>query len=99
MAIVDVSTYIAVYEDGSIKHKSDFEIDKELHKNPSMRIVPIALEKYFVEGIPVEETIKNHKDIFDFCLMNLCLLGLNHLVFQNNIHCHLFEFHYQIIYF
>ena len=72
MAIVDVSTYIAVYEDGSIKHKSDFEIDKELHKNPSMRIVPIALEKYFVEGIPVEETIKNHKDIFDFCLMTRC---------------------------
>ena len=46
MAIVDVSTYLAVYENGDIKHKSDFEIDKELHKNPSMRIVPIALERY-----------------------------------------------------
>ena len=72
MAIRDVSTYIAVYENGDIKHKNAFEIDKELHKNPSMRIVPIALEKYFVEGIPVEETIKNHKDIFDFCLMTRC---------------------------
>ena len=57
MAIRDVSTYIAVYENGDIKHKNAFEIDKELHKNPSMRIVPIALEKYFVEGIHVEETI------------------------------------------
>lgn len=72
MAIVDVSTYIAVYENGDIKHKSDFEIDKELHKNPSMRIVPIALERYFVENIPVEETIKNHEDIYDFCLMTRC---------------------------
>lgn len=72
MAIVDVSTYLAVYENGEIKHKSDFEIDKELHKNPSMRIVPIALEKYFVENIPVEQTIKNHNDIYDFCLMTRC---------------------------
>ena len=72
MAIVDVSTYIAVYENGEIKHKSDFEIDKELHKNPSMRIVPIALEKYFVENIPVEKTIKEHTDIYDFCLMTRC---------------------------
>ena len=72
MAIVDVSTYLAVYENGDIKHKSDFEIDKELHKNPSMRIVPIALEKYFVENIPVEKTIKEHTDIYDFCLMTRC---------------------------
>lgn len=34
-----------------------------------MRIVPIALSKYFFEGIPVEETIRNHRDIYDFCLM------------------------------
>lgn len=33
-----------------------------------MRIVPLAVKNYFVYGIPVEETIKNHKNIFDFCL-------------------------------
>ncbi len=33
-----------------------------------MRIVPIALKEYFVNNIPVEETIKNHTDIYDFCL-------------------------------
>lgn len=64
----DVNNYLAQYEDGSVKHKGCFEIDKEFHKDPSMRIVPIALSKYFLEGIPIEETIKNHKDIFDFCL-------------------------------
>lgn len=83
MFVRDVSNYLAIFEkvaefdkEGvlhyydyhSIKQKGCFEVDKELHKDPGMRIVPIALEKYFVEGIPVEETIKNHKDILDFCL-------------------------------
>ena len=33
-----------------------------------MRIVPISLKNYFIYNIPIEETIKNHKDIYDFCL-------------------------------
>lgn len=33
-----------------------------------MKIVPISLKKYFVDNIPIEETIINHKNIFDFCL-------------------------------
>lgn len=33
-----------------------------------MKIVPISLKKYFVDGIPIKETIINHKNIFDFCL-------------------------------
>lgn len=33
-----------------------------------MRIVPIALKEYFVNGIPIEQTIKNHRNIYDFCL-------------------------------
>jgi hypothetical protein len=48
--------------------KGCFEIDKEYHKDPSMRIVPIALKEYFVNNIPIENTIKSHTDIFDFCL-------------------------------
>lgn len=51
-----------------LKQKGEFEKDKELHKNHSMRIIPIALEKYYMDGIPVEETIRNHKDIYDFCI-------------------------------
>lgn len=69
MVIRDVSNYLAVYTNGEIKHKGAFEIDKEIYKNPSMRIVPIALEKFFVEGIPIEDTIRGCKDIYDFCLM------------------------------
>jgi hypothetical protein len=68
MVIRDVNNYLAVYEDGSTKLKGCFEIDKEYHKDPSMRIVPIALKEYFVNGTPIEQTINNHTDIFDFCL-------------------------------
>ena len=64
----DVNNYLAVYESGDVKLKGCFEIDKEFHKDPSMRIVPIALKNYFVDNIPIKETILNHKDIFDFCL-------------------------------
>lgn len=68
MIIRDVNNYIAVYEAGGAKLKGCFEIDKEFHKDQSMRIVPIALKEYFVNGTPVSETIKGHKDIYDFCL-------------------------------
>lgn len=68
VVIRDVNNYLAVYENGDIKLKGCFEIDKEYHKDPSMRIVPIALKEYYVNGIPIEDTIRNHTDIFDFCL-------------------------------
>jgi len=68
MIINDVNNYIAKYESGDCKYKGLFEIDKELHKDPSMRIVSIALSNYFLNGIKIEETIKNHTNIYDFCL-------------------------------
>jgi hypothetical protein len=69
MAVSNVNNYIAREEEsGYVKYKGWFEIDKELHKNNSARIVPIALSKYFLEGIPVEDTIRNHNDILDYCL-------------------------------
>jgi hypothetical protein len=68
MIFSTVNDYIAIKTNGEIKAKGDFLTDFELHKNKSARIVPIALEKYFVENIPVEETIKNYKNIYDFCL-------------------------------
>lgn len=68
IVVQDVNNYISEYADGYLKYKGLFEIDKELHKDPSMRIVPIALRDYFIKNISVEETIRNHKDIYDFCL-------------------------------
>jgi hypothetical protein len=63
-----VNDYLAIQTNGDVKKKGDFLTDFELHKNKSARIVPIALEKYFVDDIPVEETIRNHSNIYDFCL-------------------------------
>ena len=77
MFVRDVNNYGAVYEDSTtenehIKLKGDYEIYKEFHKDPSMRIVPYAVKQYFVYGIPIEKTIKECTDIFDFCLQLKC---------------------------
>jgi hypothetical protein len=67
MIINDVNNYIALDVNNKAKHKGLFTLDLEKHKNSSFMIVPIALSKYFIEGIPVETTIKNHDNIYDFC--------------------------------
>ena len=63
-----VNDYLAIMTNGEIKKKGDFLTDFELHKNKSARIVPIALERYFVDGTPVEQTIRSHNNLYDFCL-------------------------------
>jgi limonene-1,2-epoxide hydrolase len=73
MIMRDVNSYIAVYDDNTsenehLKLKGCFEIFQEYHKDPSMRIVPMALKEYFVNNVPIRDTIFNHKDIYDFCL-------------------------------
>lgn len=74
MIFSTVNDYIAIKKDKTlpyderVKQKGDFMKDFLLDKNHSRRIVPIALEKYYVDGIPVEETIKNHKNIYDFAI-------------------------------
>ena len=73
MCVRDVNNYIAVYDDSTKEHehiklKGDFEVYKEFHKDPSMRIVPLAVKNYFLYNIPVEDTIKENRDIFNFCL-------------------------------
>ncbi len=64
-----VNDYLAIGMDGKTKMKGDFVTTEiELHKNNSNRISPIAVYEYFVNGIPVEETIKNHRNIYHFCI-------------------------------
>jgi hypothetical protein len=63
-----VNDYIAIKTDGEIKKKGDFLTDFELHKNKSARVCAIALEQYFVHNTPIELTIRNHNNIYDFCL-------------------------------
>ena len=75
----DINNYLSVNTKGKVKTKGAFDIDLELHKNRSERIVPLAVKRYFVNNIPVEETVKNHlssgnyedlenQGIYDFCI-------------------------------
>jgi hypothetical protein len=63
-----VNDYLAIKTNGEIKKKGDFLTDFELHKNKSGRIVSIALEHYYVNNVPIDVTIKNHTNIFDFAI-------------------------------
>lgn len=58
---------MSVKTDGKVKYKGAFEITKEYHKDPSFTIVAKALSEYFVNGIPIEDTIKNPRTIYDYC--------------------------------
>jgi hypothetical protein len=63
-----VNDYLAIKTSGEVKKKGDFLTDFELHKNKSARIVPIALERYFINGDSVVDTICKHGNIYDFAM-------------------------------
>lgn len=63
-----VNDYLAIKTDGGIKKKGDFLTDFELHKNKSARVVPMALEQYFINGTSVSEFIMGHRNIYDFAM-------------------------------
>jgi hypothetical protein len=68
MIISDVNNYIAIYTNGKTKTKGKYEFkDIPLHKNKSHCIIPYSVYNYWVHNINVEETIKGHRNIFDFC--------------------------------
>lgn len=73
MIIRDVNNYMGLYMDGKVKYKGTFKTyeqtikDEEYHKSLSQTIVAEAVAKYFLENIPVEKTIMECENIFDFC--------------------------------
>jgi len=64
----DVNNYSGTFTDGTTKEKGAFAINKPWNKDHSMKVVSIAVERYFVDGIPVRDTIENHTEIYDFCI-------------------------------
>lgn len=74
MVIRDVNNYLAQYTNNELKYKGIFEITPmqngkiAYNKNWSMRIVPIALRNYYIDNVPVEDTIRIHDNIYNFCL-------------------------------
>jgi hypothetical protein len=68
MIISDVNNYLALYTNGKTKCKGKYEFENiPLHKNKSHSIIPLAIYKYFLHNVPIEDTIRNHTNIFDFC--------------------------------
>jgi hypothetical protein len=90
----DINNYLSVNTKGKVKTKGAFDIDLELHKNRSERIVPLAVKRYFVDNVPVEETIKNHlssgnygelenQGIYDFCIGKKIQSNQNYTIEDN----------------
>ena len=70
----NVNNYIAVTDSGKIKRKGLFKYHDDIPLGDSVneQVIPIALEKYFVEGIPIDDVIKKPWEhgltIYDYCV-------------------------------
>jgi len=66
--LADVNNYIGVFSNGKTKCKGRFEFENlMLHKNKSFLIIRKAIYNYFINNTPIEETVRNSRNIFDFC--------------------------------
>lgn len=63
-----VNDYFGVFENGKIKEKGCFITEVIQGKGLTPKIIPKAVEKYFLEGIKPEDFIKQHTDIKDFLM-------------------------------
>ena len=60
----DVNAYIALGTDGSIKKKGVFDVN--IYKKADAPVVRNAMIKHFLEGVPVDESIRSEEDILEF---------------------------------
>ena len=63
-----VNDYMAITTGGYIKQKGDFLTGLNITKGYYFPIVAIAINAYFKDNIPVEKTIREHTDIYDYCI-------------------------------
>jgi len=63
-----INSYIGKKKDGGVKKKGRFMTEFEINKNKSARIIPLALQQYFIMGKDPETFIRSHTNIFDFCI-------------------------------
>lgn len=64
----DVNSYITQKADGKTKEKGAFLKEVDLKKSYHMPIVAKALYAYFIQGVPVRQTLDDCKDIMEFCI-------------------------------
>ena len=66
----DINNYLNVQNNNTIEFKGALDPKqylKDLKKGYDMPIVAIAVFEYLVNNVPVMTTLRNHKDILDFC--------------------------------
>ena len=66
----DINNYVNRQETGKLEYKGALDPKqyvKDLKNGYDMPIVALAACNYFLYGISVMETLRNHKDILDFC--------------------------------
>lgn len=66
----DVNNYFDVQVNGKVEYKGALDPKqylKDLKKGYDMPIVPLAVYNFFRFNKPVMETLREHKDILDFC--------------------------------
>lgn len=66
----DINNYIAIQNNGKVEFKGALDPKqylKELKKGYDMPIVAIAVYEFFINNVPVMETLRKHKDVLDFC--------------------------------
>lgn len=61
-----INDYFGLKSDNTVKKKGFFLTNIELGKGLSPKIIPEAIINYFIDGIPVEETITSCRDIRKF---------------------------------
>lgn len=66
LIVKDINNYIAQDRKGKIKEKGMFLTNPSIDMSRDYLIIPIALQAYFLEGIPVEKTIRSHQNIYSF---------------------------------
>lgn len=63
-----INDYFAITEDNKVKEKGMFITTVKLGKGLTPKIIPKAVINFFKDGVPVETTIRNCKDIRDFLM-------------------------------
>jgi DNA polymerase elongation subunit (family B) len=64
----DVNNYITKKLDGKTKEKGGFVKTIELKKGYHYPIVATAVYEYFIHNKPIDDTLKEAKDVLDFCI-------------------------------
>lgn len=66
----DINNYFDIQTNGDVEFKGaldPYQYIKDLKKGYDAPIVAKAVYEYFVNNVPIMETLRNHKDILDFC--------------------------------